>query len=309
MLKLLHVGLSAGDNPPNGLQEAFKKEFEYRDINTGTPGLNAKIVQMAKEFVPDICFIQVQKGGVIENNTLKELKNLRCYTINFTGDVRHPIPDFYYKMAQVIDVTLFSNDTDVTKMRADGFNAKFLELGINEKIYSPHGNKLPSNRIVFFGNNYGEGYFPLSKQRIDMVKFMKDKFGTLFSLYGNGWKEFDGNYNSSQPNEAAAYRWSEIAINLSHFNYDNYSSDRLLRILGTGTMCLTHEYENIDKRFIDGTHLVAWKSFEELEGLCWKYLDNPEEREVIANAGRELCHNNYTFTHMIKNIKKIYDER
>ncbi len=308
-LKLLHIGLSAGDNPPNGLQKAFSKEFECLEINTGAYGLNDRVISMAQSFVPDICFMQVQKEDVIEARTLKALKKTGCYVMNFTGDVRVPIPTWYYNMAQIIDVTLFSNQTDVDKMISDGFNSKFLELGINEEIYTSAGPSNTCKRIVFFGNNYGESRFPLSERRIQMVEFMKQRFGPLFGVYGNGWKQFDGNYNSSQMSEAAAYRGSEIAINLSHFDYKNYSSDRLLRILGTGTFCLSHRYQNIDDRFIDGVHLKTFDSFLELEYLCKYYLAHPEERKQIADAGRELCHNNYTFNHMIKNIKKIYDER
>ncbi len=307
--KLLHIGLSAGDNPPNGLQLAFMKEFEYQEINTGAPDLNKRVVNMAKSFRPDICFIQVQQDGVIEMSTLRNLKEMGAYIMHFTGDVRTPVPQMYYKMGALVDVTLFTNQTDVDIMMAEGINSKFMELGINESIYTHVGPVTPSNRIVFFGNNYGGNRFPLSQQRVDMAAFMKNKFGSMFGLYGNGWPQFNGNYNSSQPKEAAAYRGSEIAINLSHFDYKNYSSDRLLRILGTGTFCLSHKYQNIEYRFIDGVHLRTWSTFAELEDLCNYYLSHPRERKQIADAGRELCHNNYTFTHMIKNIKKIYDER
>lgn len=308
-IKLLHVGLSAGDNPPNGLQLAFMREFEYRELNTGTANLNEKIIKLGHEFKPDICFIQIQAGGIIKVETIIELKKLGVFVLHFSGDVREPIPQFYYDLGKHVDFTLFTNQTDVDTMLSKWYRAEFMELGINEKIYCPGNEIIPSHDIVFFGNNYGSNGFPLSQFRIDMVYFMKEKFGDQFGVYGNGWVNASGDFNSSQHKEAAAYRGSKIAINVSHFHYKDYSSDRLLRILGTGTFCLCHSYPDIEKRFKDGKHLVTWNTFEELENYCCLYLDQDDDRKKIGENGRQLCHEKYTFTNLILNIKDLYDRR
>jgi spore maturation protein CgeB len=114
--------------------------------------------------------------------------------------------------------------------------------------------------------------------------------------------------NISQHKEAAHYRGAKIAINISHFNYDQYSSDRLVRILGTGTMCLSKYFINAEKRFEDGKHLRFWNTFEELENLIKYYLENEEERKHIAKRGCWLAHREYTFENLALNIKKLYEK-
>jgi len=157
-------------------------------------------------------------------------------------------------------------------------------------------------------NNYGSYAFPLSKERIELVEYLKHNFPTEFSLYGVGWPECDGNLNSSQYEEAEHYRGSKIAINISHFNYDRYSSDRLLRILGTGVMCLSKRFENSEMRFEDGIHLKYWDSFEQLGNLIKHYLSNEADRKLIAKWGCSLVHSRYTFENLILNIKRLYEQ-
>lgn len=309
MIKLLHIGLSANSNPPNGLQTAFRKHFNYVDINTAMPDLNNKVLKMADFYKPDIVFMQIQREGIIKPETAKQLKDMGCFVINFTGDVRAEIPKWYIDIAPFIDLTVFTNYTDVYKMRELGFNAEFAELGIDPNIYNPNGQRIISKPVLFFANNYGESTFPLSKERIELVNYFKKKCPDEFAIYGTGWKNADGNLNHSQHIEASYYRGAKIAINISHFNYDQYSSDRLVRILGTGTMCLSKYFINAEKRFVDGKHLRYWETFEELEELIKYYLTNNEEREFIAKRGCWLAHREYTFENLILNIKKFYEQR
>lgn len=307
-IKLLHVGLSATGEPHNGLQKAFIKHFDYQEIYTGTPNINEAMLAKVAEFKPDIVFIQIQTDGYIWEQTIVDIKATGAFVLNFTGDVRHPIPTWYYGLGQHLDLTLFSNMTDVEQMRKDGYRSEYLEMGIDPEIYKPTGDIISSHPILFMGNHYG--CFPLSNFRMEMVEYMKAKFGNRFGVYGNGWPQnnglkVSGNYNDSQPNEAAIYRASKIAINVSHFNYKRYSSDRLLRILASGVMCLCYKYE--DMPYKNGIHLKTWTTFEELETLCRHYLNNGNERAAIAKAGCDFVHSTFTFENMILNIRKLYD--
>ena len=303
--KFLHIGLSATGYPYNGLQRAFVKHFDYEEINTATKNLNETIITTANKFNPDIIFIQIQTPGFIHERTVMELKKNGAFVVNFTGDVRTPIPKWYYDLGKHIDLTLFSNRTDVEEMKRNGYRAEFLEYAIDETIYTPEGASIPTRDIVFMGNHYGNDYFPLSMERNRMVDYMKNTFGNKFGVYGNGWQGANGNYNGSQPQEAAAYRGCKIAINISHFEYKDYSSDRLLRILGSGAFCLCRWFPNVEDRFGDGYHLRVWKTFDELRDLCIYYLANDEKRKRIAANGQRYCHDNFTFDHFAKNILKL----
>jgi len=310
--KILHIGLCATGEPYNGLQLAMIRNcIEYREINCDVANINRVVIDTCYEFIPDIVFIQVQKGGVIHEETLRCIKVTGAWICNWTGDVRSTIPKFYYDFAKYIDVTLFSNQTDVNTFRNSGLRSEYLEIGINESIYTPIGEKKEVKPIVFFGNNYGTGYFPMSQFRIQMVEFMSSKFPSEFGVYGNGWKKSNGNFNSSQYDEAAAYRGSKIAINVSHFEYERYSSDRMLRILGSGPLCLAKWYPGIEQDFFGGTYLRTWRTLQELKELCEYYMkpENEIERLTIAEQGQKHCHAHFTFENMIQNMIKIYNNK
>ena len=219
-------------------------------------------------------------------------------------------PDFNSKACALADrfkpdLTCFSNMHDVKEFRKEGYSSEFLEIGYDETIYNSEGITYPSREIVFMANNYGYNHFPESNYRIQMIEFLQKNYPVRFGLYGQGWSKSNGNYNSSQLEEAAMIRASKIGINLSHFNYERYSSDRMLRIMGTGAMCLTKRYSGIELDYQAKTHLDTWETFDELKLKIDFYLSNDTERNRIAKKGNDLMLKSFTFNSMIKNILKL----
>ena len=301
-MRVLYLGLMTNSE---GFTSAFRKKCDYRQLSSGTPNFNTRACEEAITFKPDIIFIQIQTPNIITEECVKVLKETGAFVVNWTGDVRTPIPQWYFDIGKHIDLTCFSNMNDVLEFREKGLNSEYLEIGIDPLIYTPKGDFTYAKPIVFMGNNYGEHKFPLSHYRIEMVKFLKSEFPNLFSVYGNGWSNSDGDFNGSQPNEASIYRGAKIAINLSHFDYERYNSDRMLRILGSGCFCLTHRYKGIEKDYKEGEHLEAWSGFGELKTLINKYLNEDKERAIIAHNGMKLVHSRNTYDNMIDNILKL----
>lgn len=190
-----------------------------------------------------------------------------------------------------------------------GHKSDWLEIGFDPERYTPIGHKNESVKpIVFFGNNVHS--FPLSGLRSQMCSELKRIFGEHFGVYGMA-QGSDGNFNHNQYDEAAAYRNTKIAINLSHFEVEKYTSDRMYRILGTGTpICLAKRYPGIEEQFTDGVHLRIWDNLDELKQLVWYYSreDKQSERQAIVNGGYKLALEKYTFDAMAKNIIKIWKD-
>lgn len=302
--KIFHIGMCTG---VNGLQRAFIAfSSDYRELNCADKELNIKAVEIAKEFKPDIVFIQIQTDNIITENCVKQLKEHSKYVVNFTGDVRDDVPEWYYRIGQHIDSTLFADMTDVNRMRERGYRSDYLNLGYDHTIY----NRLPESDkiydIVFMANNYAN-LFALSEYRLEVVNALKSEFGDGFKVFGNGWKYPDGNFNHSQQLEAEAYRRSKIAINLSHYCYERYSSDRMLRILGSGTLCMTHWYPEITADYRHKHDVVIWEDVSELIHYCRYYLTHEKEREEIAKRGHKNALSTSTFEHMVYNLITYYD--
>ena len=308
--KILHVGLCVQPAPFNDMQVAFiENSIEYRELSTGDPNVNQNTIKIASEFKPDIVFFQIQAPSIVSPETVRQLKLMGAKVYNWTGDVRDPLPNWFLTFDA--DVTLFSNMKDVRTMQNLGFKADFLEIGFDPNIYNASGNITNTPPIVFFGNSYGLHMFPLSKFRHDMAIYLRSEFGDKFGVYGHGWGFANGNFNHSQREEAAAYRGSKIAINCSHFEIERYSSDRLLRILGTGTpICLAKYYPRIELDYEDKVHLRVWRTLEELKSLINYYLkeENEIERREIALNGMIHARENFTFDRMVKNLIQIHEK-
>ena len=231
------------------------------------------------------------------------MRETGAWICNWNGDIRDETPRWMIEMSPYVDKTLFSNMRDVRNV----LNGGYLEIGYDPEIYTPVGEVGTCKEISFFGNNYGSDKFPLSRLRIEMNMMLHKHFGNRYGVYGNNWFNASGNYNHSQAEESKAYRATKIAINLSHYDVDSYSSDRIYRILGSGAFCLCKAYPNMP--FIDGVHVRTWNSIYDLMVLIRYYLDdhNKDERDLIAKQGNEFVKANYTFDEMIKNLIYIYE--
>jgi spore maturation protein CgeB len=155
-------------------------------------------------------------------------------------------------------------------------------------------------------NNYG--HFPLSSLRKSTGVLLKSKYGNKASVFGNGWKNPDGNLNGNQKGESQFYSGSKIGINVSNFNVDRYSSDRIFRIIASGCFCLSHHYIGIEKDFKVGEEVETFISPIEMCNKIEYYLQNPEERALIQQQGYRLAHEKFEYRNMVENIIEIYNK-
>lgn len=299
-MKIYHIGLCATPGTNNGLQRAFKKVSEYKEIFTGHPNLNNQIIQDVSDFRPDLIFMQIQTPNIIQVETLRKIRPFCGKIINFTGDVRSPLPEWYIEVGKVIDLTLFVSMNDVRIARTKGIKADWLQLGFDETIFNYKVKPAKVPDIVFMANNYDQ--FPLSQYRRDIVKALSKEFKEKFQLYGNGWTTPCLDSNSSMEGQASILRGCKIAINCSNYNHSMYSSDRLIRIMGAGAFCLSHNFIDYDKVYTDGKDIAIFDSIPEMIELCHAYLEDEEERNRVARNGYELTHKLYTWDSMIKNL-------
>lgn len=302
-MRIFHLGLCVGPPPFDSMRKAFlANSSDYIELSTGDKEVNSKAIAMAKAFKPDIIFMQIQAPNIIQIETVKEMKKTGAWICNWNGDIRDATPKWMIEMAEYVDRTLFTNLRDANNIK----NGGYLEIGYDPEIYTPEGNALNLKEIGFFGNNYGHTMFPLSNMRIEMNELLNRHYRGQYGVYGNNWNNVSGNFNHSQADESKAYRGIKIGINLSHFDEPKYSSDRILRIMGSGCLCLAKEYQFMP--FTDGEHLRTWKTFPELIELINYYLANEAERKQIAKQGQEYVKQNFTFDNMVKNLIEIYEQ-
>lgn len=300
-MKILGINMI---NEANSIDKELSKLGEYINIDwrrilkrNGRRRLYAHILDVNKKFKQDYVFMQIQQENII---TPQIARQLHGYVINFTGDVRSPLPNWYKQVGREIDMTLFTNMHDVNEMRKAGIKADFLYIGFDESVFYPDGAKGNHPEIVFVGNNYGHR-FPLSRFRHDMVCDLANTYGSRFGVYGNFWNK---NIKAiPYHKEAECYRSAKICINLSQFNYERYASGRLVHILGAGGFCLSHHYKGVEQDFTQ-KHFRTWHSMAELKEQINYYLEHEEARKEIAETGCQYAHENFTWGKQLKKIIK-----
>jgi len=297
-MKIFHIGICVYSQPI-WLASALMKAGEYIECLPDTP--NTDILQMSIDFQPDLTFMQIQTPNIVSPETVRQIPGL---VINWTGDCRQPIPPWYYHMAPHC-VTCFSNQTDVDVFKSKGLKSEFLQIGIDPNIFNKHGGT--GAEIVYMVNNYGN-QFPLGNYRREVGTILKRKYGDKFKWIGNGWKQKDGNLNGNQIEESKYYNGSKIGINVSNYNLDRYSSDRLFRIMASGCFCLSHNFKGIEKDFVIGEHLDVFNDHTEMINKIDFYLSNDQARMRIADNGYKLVQSEYTCDAMVKNALKIYEQ-
>lgn len=306
MYSIINASLMVG-SVPNGFTTAMEKVFTkgYWELPTNTPNFGYNLLLKVMEHKPDVVFIQIQQEGILAPYYAKECARF-SFLIQYSGDVRHTTPYFYKDLGQNIQLTAFSNMVDVKNCINDGIKSEYLEIGFDPEIYKKRN--IPKTKdIVCMFNNYS-GQFPLSDYRVQIVHKLKSHFKERFYLFGFGWGGIEsGNFNNSQLEEALVYNSSKIAINCSHFDFERYASDRMLRILGSGTMCLSHNYNSIETDYTIGKDLDIFNNLDELIEKCEFYLINTIKAEELADSGNKLVHNEFTFLKMAENIKSLYE--
>lgn len=318
-MKILHIGLMVNKKLNVGLSKAFRDiadEYEEYELCSD---LRQQLTGCS--FSPNIVFVQVQNEKIHNQNTnivLNECMDLfrdkGAFIINWTGDKRDSIPSWMNGFKA--DLTCFSNWDDVNNFRG---KSDFLQIGIDPINFNKDHDaedltaQIPVNipEIVFMGNNAGN--FPLSNERLSMVKFLQKQYGNRFGVFGNGYPNSLGSINATPDNpfhmqslESYIYSKCKIAINYSHYNSDGYFSDRLLRAMGSGSFVLSHDYKGISNQWELGVDLQKFTSLQDLQSKINYYLENETERKQIATNGYRNVHMNHTYLDMAQNIIDLY---
>lgn len=292
MKKILHIALGSANK---SLDKAIDSMGEVRRINwhLQPQSLNEHIEHVLQSFRPDITFMQLQTPGLIRKETLQKIPGIK---INFTGDVREPIPQWYFDAAKAFDITLFTNGEDAEQMRLAGFKADVLYHGFEESVFNMRGAKQHEADVIFAGHDYGNA-FPLGAFRREAVAYLHKQFPFEFAAYGNFAR------GTSIEEAAAIYRAAKIGINISQFVRDQYTSDRLYCIAACGAMIISHRYPAMELK--ENEEMIVFDSLPDLKEKIRYYLDHDEERSKIAEAGYKACWERATWGYRIKQLKEI----
>lgn len=306
-MNLLRITLDGEEAPQFTISKSFEKAFDmvqhiwWHRFYNDRKRLNQMVRDELNSGKYDVVFMQLQEGGVIFPETLE---GVDIPVFNWTGDVRQDVS--YFTPIGKQTITLFSNYTDVEKMRELGFRADYLQTGYDHAhYYETNTHRL--NKIVFIANNYHHHTFAQSKLREDMVKYMYKRFPEYFEVWGQNWQNVHPDFRPtrSKDEERQIYNRSLIAINIPHINCSRYYSDRQLRAMACGCLVMSQEYPENEYEFKKGVHFDAWNTFEELGDKCWEHILNRDETMKIGKQAAEYVRNNCLWDHRMAEFKEL----
>lgn len=91
------------------------------------------------------------------------------------------------------------------------------------------------------------------------------------------------------------YRRSKINLNMTLHCIETGAPQRVLDVMAAGGFMLSNYQEELEEMFVPGEEIVLYHNEEELEKYVAYYLAHDEERERIAQKGREKVLQKYDF--------------
>ena len=101
---------------------------------------------------------------------------------------------------------------------------------------------------------------------------------------------------------AKKYCYSKLIINEAMKDDLNM---RVFEALACGRFLLTEDVPDLHRHFVDGKHLVTFKTIDEAVDKARYYLEHDDERNAIAEAGYQEFLAGHTYMHRAKEILKV----
>lgn len=233
--------------------------------------------------------------------TLKLLRDASPKTkfIMWYGDQRGKVPELISERSKFIDMLFINNaDPHQTKM--------YKKVGINYvkpyySFYYPttfDSKVKPDSEIVFGGNNFRAGKFPLSAFRLKVIMAINKRFN--LKLYGNGWPIPAEPFIKDRIRYNRALYRSKMTLGLNHYELVRYYDRRMFDCLSVGKLHITHYIPKMELDFENHKHLVWFKTVPECLKLIKYYTVHTKERERIGRAGRSKLLKSHSVNARIK---------
>ncbi len=202
----------------------------------------------------------------------------------------HIRPQWYLEKAADFDLVFCAQKKGAEFLRQNGVMARWCPLACDPQIHRRH--PVPKIFDISFVGNFGKRRFKrlywTPKDRRDVFTERKK----LVALLKRKYNLFTGNFYFDEM--SLVYSLSRIVFNRSVKEDMNM---RVFEALACGSLLLTDKIDGSgqDLLFKSKNHLVEYQSKRDLLEAVSYYLTHAEERERIADAGRERVLAKHTY--------------
>jgi hypothetical protein len=261
----------------------------------------AVLMAQVKQFSPDVLYVQ-------DMNDMSPafLREVRPLVKLIVGQIACPImeaADF-----KDYDLILSSFPHYVDQFRRNGLTSEYFKLSFEPRVLEGL-TKEPAYDAVFVGS--------LSTNHAERIQFLEQVASlTPLEVWGPGVEALTRESPLRQRHHGDAwaremYRvlsQAKLALNYHLDSADVYANNmRLFEATGVGTLLITDWKVNLSEMFEPGKEVVTYRTPEECAELIEYYLDHPDERAAIAQAGQRRTLQEHTFYHRMQELSAILE--
>jgi len=275
-----------------GHEVIFFESFS-RDDYSGFVQLNKKLLEVVQLEDPDVVLC-VLLGYEIWLETLQMIRaTSRSVLINWSTDDSWKYEQFSRYVASVFDIYATTYSAAMRKAKRDGYdNFVLTQWGASSTLLQPPLLSAQCRyHVSFIGTCYGN--------RSQWVAGLAE-LGIVVECFGYGWK----NGPVSADDIPRIIQKSIISLNLSdsgtHWNgalptKSRQLKARIFEVPGSGGFLLTERADGLDAWYEAGKELEVFDDLPDLARKIRYYLDHPQARDRIAEAGYQRTHHQHTY--------------
>ena len=275
--------------------------------------LNEKLIRLVDRRKPDLCL--VVGGYNILKETVLKLKKRGVVTSLWTTDV--PINfENIIKTAPFYDHVFCAGTEAVALLKSSGVReATWVPYGCDPEYHRPvdltgEEKKKYGRDISFVGS-----FYPNRARVLESISDLD------LAVWGPYWSRLDKASPITSKAVSAKLNYDEwikiysaSKINLV-IHYDdgktpcNQASPKLYETLACKAFALVDDQHDARVLFEDGRHLVFFTDENDLKKKIRYYLDHPDERDKIAEAGYREVLDKHTYRHRISRILSVIETK
>lgn len=318
--RVLHVALRTPTDKQEGLDRALRSSASSYSVvdwmSAEADGTLAdQLYEEAARILPTLVFMQLQRSSPVTPKVVEALRE-KCdadaVIVNWDGDQHHEPQSaerrWFVELGHSVDTSLVVNTRHPEEYAAMGVRFPgYLQIGFDEAVYfRAEASQKTHPTVAFLANCYA--HLDSYSRRRSLVELLQRRLGKLFAVYGGGWPA--PGLPSVQPREEGPiYRAATAAISMSiRRDLPRYSSDRLLRALGSGALVLAEAFPDTEGLGLrSGDNCLLWHESEDLLWLVREILARPSAFASIRERGAELAAQSHTWMARMPELMAIVD--
>lgn len=314
------VLLSAPDNRPWAMGRYLKDALMELDVPVQlvdfreTKDLKGELRRHLESFKPELHLIF--KGERFDREAVDLVRAAGVPTVLWHHDVDYHVPSWLLVVAGAVDYFFTHARGMVHRFKEAGIpRTDWLSEGFPENFFAfdrikEDERRLYTSQVMLAGNIHMSRRYRL--RAIMLHRAIKDGFSVKWwgprisyrlrnvdLILSRVGRAYGGRFLANDEFAKAVNCADVFLARDVNPEVDASVSNRLYWACGSGSFYLTHHSDGIEDIMIPGKELETFKTLDEMSEKIRYYVDHPEERRRIAEAGQRRVLDNYTMRHRL----------